>query len=394
MWAYLDCFSGVSGNMFLGALLDVGVPIKVFQDAITSMGLENVELKTAVVTKHGIAGCYVEVRHPEQHVHTHLPDIVEIIERAGFEPAVGKKAVEVFQRLAAAEAKAHGTTIDHVHFHEVGAIDAIVDVVCTVVGFHYLGVTRVQASPVHLGTGFIKAAHGVMPVPVPATINLLKGVPSYSRGIEAELATPTGAALLTSLASSYGPLPDGRILDVGYGAGTRDLPIPNLLRLVLIEPAHEDRSLWSMDEVALLECNLDDHNPEVIPPLIAKLLGAGAWDAYVQDVTMKGGRPGIILTVLCPPGIEAKLAELIFRETTTLGIRTDRKSRYILPRESITVTVADREVSVKVARLGQEIVTMAPEYRDCLQVSETTGMPLKEIYDRARIAARSVLGIG
>ncbi|NLY52325.1 MAG: nickel pincer cofactor biosynthesis protein LarC [Firmicutes bacterium] len=393
MWAYLDCFSGVSGNMFLGALLDAGVPAAVFQDVIASMGLENVKIKSAVVTKHGIAGCYVEVRHPEQHVHRHLQDIIDIIEGAGFEPAVSKKAIEAFRRLAEAEAEAHGTTIDKVHFHEVGAIDAIVDVVCTVAGFHYLGVTEIQASPVQLGTGFIKVAHGMMPVPVPATMNLLKGVPSYSRGIEAELATPTGAALLTSLASSYGPLPAGRILEVGYGAGTRELPIPNLLRLVLIEPADGDRSLWSMDEVALLECNLDDHNPETIPPLISKLLDAGAWDAYVQDVTMKGGRPGIILTVLCPPGIQTELAELIFRETTTLGIRTDRKLRYILPRESLTVSVADQKVSVKVARLGEEVITVAPEYRDCLRASEAAGLPLKEIYDRAKIAARTALGV-
>ena len=394
MWAYLDCFSGVSGNMFLGALLDAGVPIEVFEDVIESLGLEDVEIKTASVTKHGIAGCYVEVRHPEQHVHRHLQDIVDIIDGAGFEPQVREKTVEVFRRLAAAEAEAHGTSIDKVHFHEVGAVDAIVDVVCTVVGFHYLGVSKILASPVQLGTGFIKVAHGMMPVPVPATMNLLKGVPSYSRGIEAELATPTGAALLTSLASSYGPLPAGRILEVGYGAGTRELPIPNLLRLVLIEPANEDRNLWSMDEVALLECNLDDHNPETIPPLISKLLDAGAWDAYVEDVTMKGGRPGIILTVLCPPGIQTELAELIFRETTTLGIRTDRKLRYILPRESLVVTVAEQQVGVKVARLGHEVITIAPEYRDCLRASEGAGLPLKEVYDRAKIAARTALDVG
>lgn len=242
MWAYLDCFSGISGNMLLGALLDAGVPLQVFQDAVTSMGLTAVELKVSSVTKHGIAGIYVEVSYPEQHGHRYLHDILEIIDAAGFEPPVSSKAAEIIRRLAAAEAEAHGTTIDNVHFHEVGAIDTIVDVVCAVAGFHYLGTAEIHASPVQLGTGFVKSAGGILPVPAPATLNLLKGVPTYSRGIEAELTTPTGAALLTSLASSYGPMPAGRILETGYGAGGRDLPIPNLLRLVLIEPLREDSS--------------------------------------------------------------------------------------------------------------------------------------------------------
>ena len=393
MWAYLDCFSGTSGNMFLGALLDVGVPESVFRDTIAAMGLKDVEIKVSSVSKHGIAACYVQVHHPEQHVHRHLDDIIEIIDGAQLDLVVRQKAIEAFQRLAVAEAKAHGTSEDEVHFHEVGAIDAIVDVVCTMAGFHHLGIRQVQSSPVHLGTGFIRVAHGTMPVPVPATMNLLEGVPTYSQGISAELVTPTGAALLTTLAGSFGTMPAGRLLKVGYGAGSRELPIPNLLRLMLVEPASHEKDLWQMDEIAILECNLDDHNPELIPPLMQKLLKQGALDVYVHDVTMKGGRPAVVLTVLCAPKKQEVLANIVFRETTTLGIRTDRRLRYILPRESVSVTVAQQSVSVKVARLGEEVITVAPEYRDCLLVAEKTGLPLKEVYHRAKVAARAVLNL-
>lgn len=393
MWAYLDCFSGASGNMFLGALLDVGVPESVFRDTIAAMGLEDVEIETSIVSKHGIAARYVQVHHPEQQVHRHLDDIIEIIEGCQLDLVVRQKASEAFRRLAGAEAKAHGTSVEEVHFHEVGAIDAIVDVVCTMAGFHHLGVDRVQSSPVHLGTGFINVAHGTMPVPVPATMNLLAGVPTYSQGINAELVTPTGAALLTTLASSFGTLPAGRLLNVGYGAGTRELPIPNLLRLVLVEPASCNRNLWQMDEISILECSLDDHNPELIPPLMQRLLKRGALDAYVQDITMKGGRPAIVLTVLCSPEMQESMAEIVFRETTTLGIRTDRRLRYILPRESICVSVAQQSIGVKVARLGDEVITVAPEYRDCLLVAEKTKLSLREIYDRAKAAARAALAL-
>lgn len=391
MNAYIDCFSGASGNMFLGALLDVGVPETLFKDTIATLGLEDVHIEVTKVMKHGIAARHVVVHHPEQHVHRHLQDVVEIIEGANLEPTVGRRAIQVFRRLAVAEAKAHGTTVEEVHFHEVGAIDAIVDVVCTVAGFHHLGVESVRSSPVHLGTGFIEVAHGTMPVPVPATMNLLTGVPTYSRGVVGELVTPTGAALLTELAGSYGALPAGRLLKVGYGAGTKDLPIPNLLRLVLLEPVPSGKTLWDMDEIAVLECNIDDHNPELVPPLTQGLLDRGALDVYVQNAIMKGGRAGLTLTVLCHPDDQDSLATVIFRETTTLGIRLDRKRRYVLPREIVPVKVADEDVRVKVGKLGEQTVTVAPEYRDCHQVAQKTGLPIKEVYDQAKMAARQAL---
>lgn len=389
--AYIDCFSGASGNMFLGALLDIGVPETVFQDVIAALELEDVHIEVTRVTKHGIAARHVVVHHPEQHAHRHLQDIVEIIEEANLDPTVAHRAIQVFRRLAVAEAKAHGTTVEEVHFHEVGAIDAIVDVVCTVAGFHHLGVETVRSSPVHLGTGFIEVAHGTMPVPVPATMNLLTGVPTYSRGVAGELVTPTGAALLTELAGSYGALPAGRLLKVGYGAGTKDFPIPNLLRLVLLEPVPSGGTLWDMDEVAVLECNIDDHNPELVPPLTQALLDNGALDVYVQNAIMKGGRAGITLTVLCHPDDQDALATLIFRETTTLGIRTDRRRRYVLPREIVPVKVADEDVRVKIGKLGEQAVTVAPEYRDCYKAAQNTGLPVKEVYDRAKMAARQTL---
>lgn len=393
MWAYLDCFSGASGNMFLGALLDVGVPEELFQSIIDSLGLKDVHIEQAKVSKHGIAGCHAQVHHPEQHVHRHLDDIIAIIDKASLDPNVAQTSIQVFRRLAVAEAKAHGTTEQEVHFHEVGAVDAIVDVVCTVAGFRHLEVDGIWASPVHLGTGFIQVAHGTMPVPVPATMNLLEGVPVYSRGIDSELVTPTGAALVTTLTNSYGAIPAGRLIKVGYGAGTKDLPIPNLLRLTLIEPALGKNALWQMDEIAMLECNIDDHNPELIPPLTQKLLDHGALDVYVQSITMKGGRPALTLTILCPPDRQDLLAGLVFRETTTLGVRTEKRLRYTLPRDIIPVKVAGYEIRVKFAKLGEEIVTVAPEYRDCLEVATKASMPIKDVYDRAKMTARTALNL-
>ncbi|NLK08526.1 MAG: nickel pincer cofactor biosynthesis protein LarC [Firmicutes bacterium] len=380
--------------MFLGALLDLGVPEEIFQGVITALGLEDVHLEITRVAKQGIAACHVVVHHPEQHVHRHLQDIVEIIEQGSLEPKVATRAIAVFERLAEAEAKAHGTTVDDVHFHEVGAVDAIVDIVCTVAGFHHLGAEEIRSSPVHLGTGFIDVAHGTMPIPVPATVNLLSGVPTYSKGIPNELVTPTGAALLTELASAYGPMSSGRLIKVGYGAGTRDLPIPNLLRLVLFEPIPEGKTLWDMDEIAVMECSIDDHNPELLPPLAQSLLDNGALDVYVQNAIMKGGRAGVVLTVLSPLELQDALAKLIFKETTTLGIRLERKKRYTLPREMISVEVASENIQVKIGKLGEDVVTVAPEYRDCYQVAQTVKLPVREVYDRAKTAARAALQLG
>lgn len=396
--AYIDCFAGASGNMFLGALLDAGVPESFMKETIENLGLENVKLVVTEKRKRGIVGKHVEVRHPEQHVHRHLSDIVDILNRADLGPTVKDKAVAAFQRLATAEARAHSCSVEQVHFHEVGAVDAIVDVVCTMAGFDYLQIEKVHASPVHLGTGFVDCAHGTIPVPVPATLNLLEGVPTYSRGIQAELVTPTGAALLTTLAETYGPQPGGIVVRTGYGAGTRDLEIPNLLRLTLLEDDSKGRpqgssDLWGTDQVTILECNLDDDSPEFLPPLRDKLLELGALDAYTTSIIMKFGRPATQLTVLCPPHLAEELARVIFAESTTLGIRVDSRSRYVLPRESVDVTIGSHRVSTKVGRLGKKIVTVAPELKDCRHVAEVTGLPLKEVYEQAKWEARKLLRI-
>jgi uncharacterized protein (TIGR00299 family) protein len=398
--AYLDCFSGMSGDMTLGALVDMGLDFNLLQRDLAGLGLDEYELYEEKVVKNGIAGTKVHVLSLEGHVHRHLQDIKEIMDQSNLPVEVKEKSIQVFTRLAEAEARVHGTTVDQVHFHEVGAVDAIVDIVGSVIGFWRLGIEKVFASPVHTGKGFVKAAHGVMPVPAPATLELLRGVPVYARDIECELVTPTGAALLTSFCKDFGPMPEMKIERIGYGAGEKNLSIPNLLRITFGELIEQGDSFQNSHEVdqelrvgnaLTIETNIDDMNPEFYDYLMEKLLKAGAMDVYIQNIQMKKNRPANILTVQIAPKDLEKIRRIIFEETTSIGLRVYPVTKYMLPYEIRNVETEYGLARVKVAFLEGKVCTISPEYEDCRKLAQESEQSIKTIYDLVKQSALSKL---
>jgi uncharacterized protein (TIGR00299 family) protein len=384
--AYFDCFAGASGDMILGALLDAGVEPKVWQGELNKLNLSGYELKIDRVQKQGIAATAVRVLVGGGSQERHLAEIEELIGTSQLPAEVKETSVEVFRRLAEAEARVHGTTPDRVHFHEVGGVDAIIDIVGSVVGLWLLGIEELYASPLPLGHGFVDCAHGRLPLPAPATVELLQGVPVLSRDVEGELVTPTGAAILTTLAKGFGPFPPMTVEGIGYGAGQRDFPFPNLLRLLVgaTSPTLDAR----METLTVLEANIDDLNPEFYGHLMERLFTAGALDVYLTPVHMKKNRPGVVLSVTCPPAQAETLAALIFAETTTIGLRRQEVQRWALARERVEVETPYGTVGVKVARLSGKVMTASPEYEDCRRLALESGVPLKEVYAAAEAALR------
>lgn len=432
--AYLDCFSGVSGDMFLGALVDAGVSTSLLEKTVAALGVE-ARLQIGKVTRSGIAATKVDVYavgerdrprdraqdpspvtqehegHANSHrqaegatlAHCHPPDLTlstpgaaglhgqahrglaqikQIISRAAISEAAKRTALEIFDSLGAAEAAIHAIDIESVHFHEVGAIDAMVDIVCAAVGAEALGVEEMVCSPLNLGGGTVVCAHGTLPVPAPATVELLKGAPVYSSGIGAELVTPTGAAIVQALATRFGPFPEMKIEKAGYGAGTRDFPgYPNVLRLTIGEPVLA--ATTAMETLTVLEANLDDLNPQVFGYVMDRLLEEGALDAFGMPVQMKKNRPGMLLTVLCKPEGAAKLTQLIFTETSTLGVRRRDEQRQTLARRWVNVQTPWGEVRMKVASLNGTVTSFAPEYEDCRQIASEHHIPLKTVLQEA-----------
>ena len=374
--AYFDCFAGISGDMTLGALVDAGLSFSALKSELDKLSVREFAISRRRVEKHGIAGTKVDVHAREGHVHRHLKHVLEIIDSSSISPWAKKSAARVFQKLAEAEAKVHGTTIDAVHFHEVGAVDAIVDVVGAVVGLELLGIEAVYASRFRFGSGQTRGAHGAMPVPVPAVVEMTKGFPTERTAIPHELVTPTGAALLTALASGIGD--DIRLCTerTGYGAGARDVEqVPNLLRVEIGELVADSRS----DAPILLETNIDDMSPEIYGYLIDRLFEAGARDAFLTPVIMKKGRPGIQLTVLADPNKETELTELIFLETTTLGIRRMPVQRHLLERHSDTLQTPFGPIRVKIATIGGK-QRVSPEYDDCARIAREKHLPILDVY--------------
>jgi len=374
---YFDCFAGISGDMTLGALLDAGVSLDELKSELQKLRLDGWDLTTERVSKNAMAATKVNVAAHEGHIHRGLSDVLEIINNSELDDAIKVASSTTFTRLAEVEAAIHSKTVNDVHFHEVGAIDAIIDIVGSMIGIHLLGIKKCFGSRVHVGTGFIKAAHGQIPLPAPATAGLLKGVPTFSHGIESELTTPTGAAILTTLCDFCGPMPAMTADTIGYGAGSRDLPIPNLLRVFVGETGEDSHE---RDTVEILKANIDDMNPE----LFDRLFAAGALDVWLTSVMMKKNRPGFVLSALCTPVDANKLADTIFAETTTLGIRSHTTSRRKLKRDSITVSTQYGDVRVKLARMGETVTTIAPEYEDCKRLATETNVPLRVIYDEAK----------
>lgn len=367
--------------MTLGALLDLGISLGEIEGELRKLDLHGYELKAERTSRHGISAIKfsVEPSHERHHSHRKLPEIIQIIDSSGIPRRAKSMAKRIFDKLAEAEARVHGIPKDEVHFHEVGALDSIVDIVGSSIALDMLGADEVLSSPISLGRGFTRSAHGVIPIPAPATVELLKGVPVRQTEVESELTTPTGAAIISSLVSRFGPMPPMRIEAIGYGAGSRDLEErPNLLRVFL----GELESAFQTDTVTLIETNIDDTNPEILGYVMERLMEEGALDTFFTPIYMKKNRPATKLTVIAPKGRETELARLIFEETTTIGVRMMESNRLKLPREKITVQTPYGEITVKVAKIGDR-VKYAPEYESCKQIAGKIGVPIREIYDSA-----------
>lgn len=366
--------------MFLGALVDAGLPEATLREAIAKLAIKGFSIKIKPVEKCGIRATHLDVDVTSRQHHRNLADILKIIGGSELPDSVKEKACRVFQRLGTAEAKVHGTTIEKVHFHEVGAVDAIVDIVGTVFGFHYLGIERIYSSPMRTGKGFVKAAHGIMPIPAPATAELLHGIPWYPGDIDRELVTPTGAALVAELCSGFGDRPAGFLTEkTAYGAGTWDLSIPNVLRMSVgtLAEGKNTSNKW------LLEANIDDSTPEVISYVIEKLMAAGALDAWITPIIMKKGRPAFLLSALCDELGKNPVEEVVFAETSSIGVRWQLVQRTVAERSVVSVTTEWGAVGVKVAERNGNVINVAPEFGDCRALAEASGAPLKKIYQAA-----------
>jgi uncharacterized protein (TIGR00299 family) protein len=385
--AYLNCPAGISGNMLLGAMLDAGLSLDALQEGLAGLPVTGYQIVAQRVRRGGLSGTHAQVRTSGDEPERHLSDILEIIERAALPVRVKAQSRSIFTRLAQAEARVHGATIEDIHFHEVGGLDAIVDIVGSALGFHLLGIDRIHSSALHLGTGTVRCAHGLLPVPAPATLELVKSVPVYGWDVEAELVTPTGAAILTTLADSYDTVPLMQVDHVGYGAGSRDLPFPNLLRLA-IGTARAEADGYEEDVVIVIESNIDDMNPEWYEQAMSRLFDAGALDVFLAPIQMKRNRPGVQVSVIAKPESVSGLLEIVFAETTTIGVRTHSVQRRKLRRQSITVETPYGPVAAKVARRHGRVVNVAPEHRDCQRIAAESGLPLKEVYQAAMAAAR------
>ena len=375
--------------MLLGAVVDLGLPVERLRDELARLPLSGYRLDAERVSRCGLAATQVHVvTDGADTKHRHLRHVVEILDRSTLEGAVKEKAAALFGRLAEAEAAVHGTTPDKVHFHEVGAIDSIVDVVGGVIALQWLGAARFVSSPLNLGTGTVTMSHGTFSVPPPATARLVAGVPVYGAG-EGELVTPTGALLVTGHATEYGPLPPLRIEKTGHGAGSRDTKArPNVLRLIV----GEEGAPAATARILVLETELDDAAPQLLGPLIDRLLGAGAVDAFFTPVQMKKGRPGVLVTVLAPPGRREAIEELLFRETTTLGVRRQEWQRTELERETAMVATPYGPVRVKIGRRGSVVYNAWPEFEDCQRLAAEAGVAVKEVLAEALAAWRSGSG--
>jgi uncharacterized protein (TIGR00299 family) protein len=381
--AYFDCFSGISGDMTLGALLDAGVPLGQLRGELSSLNVPGWEISAEKVWKNGMAATYAKVRTEDTTAHRSLSVILDILEKAKLSTAVKGSASAIFRKLGEAEAAVHDVPLEKIHFHEVGAIDAIVDVVGACVGFAALGIEKFACSPLNVGGGTAKMAHGVLPVPAPATARLLLGKPTYSNGVQKELVTPTGAAIVATLCETFGPQPSMSVSAIGYGAGTADLEgQPNVVRLMVGDAASGVVGV-AQETISVLEANLDDMNPQIYGYFLEKALAAGALDVFATAVQMKKNRPGMLVTVLCKPQEAEKLTKLLFEETTTLGVRSHTAERRILPREWVKVATEFGEVRMKVARVNGRIEHASPEFEDCRKLAEQKNVPLHRIMEEA-----------
>jgi len=396
--AYFDCFAGASGDMILGALLDAGLDFEALKNELQKVHLHGYGLKVSKSVKKGITGTKFDVLldgkpdtplaahnhghvhhdHKHEHPHRNLKDISALIQESHLSDKIKKTSILIFTRLAEAEAKIHNKSVDEIHFHEVGAVDSIVDIVGAAIGLELLGIDQVVVSKIHVGTGTVECTHGTLPVPAPATMELLKDVPVYSKGIESELITPTGAAILTTLADHFGAMPAMKVDQTGYGAGFHDLPLANLLRVSI----GESQDVVETDTIRMIETSIDDMNPQFYDHIMEKLFEAGAKDVFLNPIIMKKSRPGVILSVIVSANHVDACTNIIFRETTTLGVRlSEIKKRMILKREFVLVKTPWGEGKVKVRVLEDGSKTYEPEFADCKRFAQESDIPVQQVFD-------------
>ncbi len=389
---YFDCFAGASGNMILGALIALGVDENKLIEQIKLLDAADFEIEFKTVDKSGIAAVHADVKVPHEHAHRHLSTIEKIINDSRLSDKIKRRSIEIFTRLAEAEAKVHGISIEKVHFHEVGAMDAIIDVVGACVGFEILGVEKFVCSRIHVGSGFAKMAHGTFPIPPPAVAELLKDIPIYSTEIEGELITPTGAAIISTVCNSYGPIPEMRTEQIAYGAGTREYQdFPNVLRLMIGEvqsskfkvqgSLQTDNQQLITDNLLLIETNIDDLSPEILGLVLEKAFEIGALDCWFTAIQMKKNRPATKLSILCKSDEKEKFLELIFKETTTLGVRVSFVERNCLPREIVRVETKFGAIDVKVAKSGEKIMNAKPEFEQVKEIANKAGVSVRRIVE-------------
>ncbi|MGH9792899.1 MAG: nickel pincer cofactor biosynthesis protein LarC [Candidatus Acidiferrales bacterium] len=384
--AYFDCFSGISGDMTLGALVDAGAGLARIEAELRKLRVKGWSLGAEKVKRGALAATLVKVTTEETHHHRGLTKILDTIQKANLAPRAAERASRIFRRLGEAEARIHDTTIDDVHFHEVGALDSIVDIVGAAVGFDLLGIEEFACSAVNVGGGRTPSAHGPLPIPAPAAAEMLRGAPVYSSGIEKELTTPTGAAMVSTLCTRFGAMPAMTVSAVGYGAGSWELKEQaNVLRLFVGESV-SSHARPGEQIVAVIETNLDDMNPQIYGYLAEQAFAAGALDVYSTPVQMKKNRPGQLLTLLCEPAAADRLVDLLFRETTTLGVRTYEARRRVLERETVSVETPYGAVRMKLARMNGSVLNAAPEYEDCRRIASERGVPLKQVLADAALA--------
>ncbi len=384
---YFDCFAGASGDMILGAMIAAGVDPEDFKERLSLLGVSGYTIDFETVHRSGISATYARVQTAHEHAHRHLSDILKIINDSRLSDGVKDLAGKIFSRLAEAEAHVHSEPIDHVHFHEVGALDAIIDVVGAAICFELLDIDRFVSSPLHVGSGFVLMDHGRFPVPPPAVTELLKGVRFYSTDIVGELVTPTGAAIITTVCNEYGPIPRLKLEHTGYGAGTREYEkFPNVLRVLvgedqsIIKGKPADERLW------MIETNMDDISPQILGHVMERAFDLGALDCYFTSVQMKKNRPGVLLSVLSGDEQREILIEMLFAETTTLGVRAYEVERRALERSIVRVETQYGPIDVKVAQLNGHIVKEMPEYEQCRQAAREANVPLRVVEEAARTA--------
>ncbi len=396
--AYLDCSSGISGDMLLAALLDAGLAPKRLLDELKKVSLGFYEFKRTRAVRAGLVGTRVEVRDPGQHQARDLANIEKLISASTLAEGVKTKAIKIFRRLGEVEGKLHGKPPGEVHFHEVGATDSIIDVVGACAGLELMEIGELVSSPLNVGGGRVETEHGSLPVPAPATAELLKEIPVYSSGVEGELVTPTGAAIVSTLAASFGPMPSMKVESIGYGAGEKDFPKhPNVARLFVgqsVEQVQAQAGPPGDELVSVIEANVDDMSPQLYGYLVEQAMAAGALDVTCNSIQMKKNRPGMEVSILCETEKADALAQLLFEQTTTIGLRIYEARRKVLERESVSVETPYGSVRMKLARRDGKVVNVAPEYDDCQRLASEKSVPLKQVLLAAQLAYVNVFGTG